>query len=315
MHLSQLKYLKRVSITDLHFEDRSPFAYGGIGNLYKVEAKRALSETIHSGTRLLLKTLAHSYSSAEVDHYFANLDSLARTLGERRHHFFSRLAIPLAIVDNRVGKPIGFLMREFSQDCTCNLNFSQGPKTAVQEVKIFLNAKTERERLGTPLLSREDKLWLIGDFLKTLSMLHDRDICVGDLSHSNLIVQHHKSNMRILFLDVDSFSIGGLPHPLGLQTSPLYRAPEEKLNSMSSNGQAGDVFKAALLITRLLSQLENPSQHSFDTVGIMRCSQTLHDFGGNTLISLLARSLSPNPDLRPSIQLISKVWNDELDYQ
>ena len=312
---SRIDFLKRIKLSDLVLEQKTPIAYGGLGNLYRVHAKRTLPGNIQVRKSMLLKTLSQSYSGQEKEEYFRNIDILAGELGQRRDHFYSRLALPLAIVENAKGTSIGFLMREFSQDCTCTLSYqSQGQKKAIQEVKLFLNSPDERLRLGTPVLSREDIFWLLGDFLKTLAMLHERGISVGDLSHSNLIVQHHKNSMRILFLDVDSFSVNGQPHPLGLQTSGLYRAPEELDQTKLENPFAADVYKAGLIVARLLSQINSPATHSYDLDDFSTSRQALEEFGGKTLLALLEKALLPFPSERPAVKLLSKVWNEELEY-
>lgn len=309
-----LPYLTTVQLQSLHLNNRDPVAYGGIGNLYSVRARATLPGGIKIKEPLLLKTLDRSHSGNEQEAYFRNIDSLARALGAKRHHFFSRLALPLALVENGPGNLVGFLMREFSEDCKYLLPLSSGAKSALQEVKIFLNSQSQRLEYGTPRLSREDVLWLVGDFLSTLGMLHERSVSVGDLSHSNLIVQHHRSSMRVLFLDVDSFSINGAPHPLGLQTSPLYRAPEEIVGMEATSPFSSDVYKAGLIVARLLCQLAEKDEHSYDVVDLSRCRQFIVEFGGQTLVSLFERALSEDPGDRPSALLLSKVWNDELSY-
>jgi serine/threonine protein kinase len=227
------------------------------------------------------------------------------------HHFYSRLAIPIAVVEKTPGNPIGFLMREFKSGCVYTFTGSYETSEQLQELKIFFNSRSEQKRLGTPDLSKFEIQILIGDLLNTLAKLHERGIVVGDVSHSNLVIQKEAKKIRMIFLDVDSFSSFLEGHPLGLQRSLLYEAPEEE---MGQSSLATDVYKAALLIVRLMSQISGNSENTYAINSIEFCEQEIRAFGGGTLVEMVRRALAVSPDNRPTAAILSKVWNDELRY-
>jgi serine/threonine protein kinase len=303
--------LKRILLRDLDPTTRNPIARGGLGLLFRVEPKRKLSDTILKSNKYFLKVLHGNYSDEQCGLYFENLDEIWRLLSVQSHHFYSRLAIPIAVVEKAPGQPIGFLMREFRAGCVYTFTGSFETSEQLQELKIFLNSRSEQKRLGTPELSRFEIQTLIGDLLNTLAKLHERGIVVGDVSHSNLVVQKESKKIRMIFLDVDSFSSFLDGHPLGLQKSLLYEAPEEELGQSSL---ATDVFKAALLIVRLMSQISVESDNSYATNSIEACELEIKNFGGETLVEMVKRALAVSPDSRPTAALLSKVWNDELRY-
>ena len=303
--------LKRVFLRDLEPTTKSPITRGGLGLLYRVVPKRKLSDTLLKSNKYFLKVLHENFSEDLRELYFENLDEICRLLSVQSHHFYSRLAIPIAVVEKAPGNPIGFLMREFQSGCVYTFTGSYETSEQLQELKIFLNSRSEQKRLGTPKLSKFEIQTLIGDLLNTLAKLHERGIVVGDVSHSNLVIQKEPKKIRMIFLDVDSFSSFLDGHPLGLQKSPLYEAPEEEHGQSSL---ATDVYKAALLIVRLMSQISSDSENTYTLNSIEACEQEIRDFGGVTLVEMVKRALAASPDSRPTAALLSKVWDDELRY-
>lgn len=310
----QEERLPRVALSDFVVEDKAPLKSGGLGNVYRVRAGTSLGNNFYRGTPYLIKVLRGKFSEYEKASYFENIERVWRLLGPNRHHFASRIALPLAIVQNERNQPVGFVMKEYKNGCVAKLHGLAGPFEALQELKLFMNSPSERAIFGTPRLERFESLALVGDFLDTLGKIHTRGITVGDISHSNVILHRDESKMRAIFLDFDSFGLLDAPHPLGIQTSLLYTSPEERTPGFSAATHASDTYKAVLLAVRLLSQQTGYSENSFSLSDLTECRALIREFGGDSMTRLLERALGENPEMRPTAALIGKLWGEELTY-
>jgi serine/threonine protein kinase len=194
-------------------------------------------------------------------------------------------------------------MREFNEGCFFTKTYSDGQKVeSLLELKVFLNSESERKRLGVPQLSTLDRIQIVADMLGTLAKLHQQGLVVGDLSGSNLLLQRKASRMgavRVLFLDVDSFWFGGVSHPSGPESTLHWRSPEELEISSLPPSKATDVYKAALLIRRLMHQDANTGSASYDIYNSRISNQALERIGGATLTKLISAALNSKITARP----------------
>ena len=261
----------------------------------------------------MAKILHGSYTPDYAQGYFKNLDSISSMLEDQFPFFYSRIAMPLAILENEKSEPVGFLMREFRKGCFYTQNRLQGKTQALQELKLFLNSRSERRKFNTPKLSSRQTIALVGDFLNTLNSLHNRNFVVGDVSASNLIVQidpEKPNKPRMIFLDVDSFSLSTSDfQPAGVDT-PLYVVPEHQVQPNLRPTFQSDVYKAALVIVRLLSQSSGFEGHSFDLVETEHSNEFLSARGAGFVVEILEQCLSDNPENRPPIAFLAKAWKE-----
>lgn len=307
--------LPRFEERDLLYESTEAFSSGGQGLLYSVTARTQLSDEVLAKKQYLLKKLRKHQSSSELTRYFNNLDSIHRELIKPKSYFHSRLALPLGIVESD-GRPVGYLMRKFESGCYATLSKSRGDIPTLQQFSIFLNSKDEQDQFRTPQLGRMEVCFAIADFLSTLAMLHDRNIILGDISSANLVLQNVEKQpnvYRTIFLDVDAFCVSGRQPREYVEDSFQYEVPERRLGGQIPNFQT-DVYKAALIVIRLMSQLDDSGSHSYSLRDLDRCEDLLKEFGGNTMVELFRRACSADPSLRPTASLLANVWKAELKY-
>jgi serine/threonine protein kinase len=310
----QEERIPRVSLAAFDTDSSAPIKSGGLGNIYRVKTGSRVGGNFRPGNPYLLKALRGNFSLSEKSAYFEHLEALWRKFGPNRHHYASRIAVPLALVEGKYSQPVGYLMKEYREGCISTLHGQNGAFEALQELKLFLNSKSERDFFSTPTLTELEALTFIGDFLTTMAKIHERGVTVGDLSASNLILQKGDSKLRAIFLDFDSFGIVGQTHPLGHQRSPLYVAPEENTAQFGQATFASDTYKAILLISRLLAQVAGYSADSFSLNSLDVSEELIREFGGATMLRLLERALSKDPYQRPSTAQIAKIWGDEIDH-
>lgn len=294
--------LPRILLQDLESTSQgAPIAQGGRGTIYPARPRRKLSPEIVLNGRYLLKRPRNLPKNVSTEALSRHLDEIHKRLNSESY-FKSRLAMPLAVVE-KDGEFFGYLMPEFSEGCYFTKTFSSGEsKPALQELKIFLNSEQERQVLGVPYLDLGMKIAALADIFETLAKLHESGLVVGDFSGSNLVLQNkatRKSNLRVLFLDVDSFSYKGGNHPLGLESTLHWRSPEEVEDGSLRANRPTDVYKASLLVRRLLHQEENTGGSSYDLYRSKISTNVMETISGANLSELIARALDPKPSARP----------------
>ena len=295
--------LPRIQLSDLNPRSGGkPLARGGRGVIYQVSPKRKLSDQILQDGKYLLKKQRYSNATVNSDSIADHLDEIHKRLQGKFSYFRSRLALPLAIVEDK-GKFLGYLMPEFDEGCYFNKTlFSAEVTQALQEVKIQLNSQSERKALSVPEISTSTRFAILVDVLETITQLHECGLVVGDISGSNLIIQDkatRKHSQRVIILDVDSFSYQGGKHPFGAESTIHWRSPEELKKPDYAPTKSSDVYKIGLLIRRILHQNLNSGTGSFDIYKSKVANKVLKELGGVEMANLVARALSVDRNERP----------------
>lgn len=294
--------LPRLQLSDLEPSSRDPLAQGGRGSIYRVKLRRMLSPDLVLGVTYLLKVPREKLTVSAGKSMESHLDELHKRLQTEANFFPSRLALPIAIVE-RDENYVGYLMREFNDGCYFEKKFTYGGvELARQELKIFLNSHSERVQLGVPSINTRRKVQIAAEVFNTLALLHEKGLVVGDLSGSNLILQNKKSKtsaLRVIYLDVDSFSYRSGRESMGHESTLHWRSPEELQTPGIPATKASDVYKAALLVRRLFHQERDSGSNSYDIYKSKISNQVLSELGGPALADLISRAINVTVEARP----------------
>jgi serine/threonine protein kinase len=312
--------LPRLDIADFNLESDVPVASGGRGILWRLRAKRLLPGGVGIRNPYLLKCPNSSLGPSGARELMSHLDEACKKLNiADRAKFESRLAMPLAIVEEGEKGYLGYLMKEFESGCTFVLKYSDGStKQVLRQLQFYLNSERERFEANVPTMSRSEIMLHLEDFLRTLGLLHKRGLVVGDISSTNIIFQKKrdsKNAARTILLDVDSFT-NGQGHPLGEEVTNNWAAPEE----ISHYGDyfastKSDLYKAGLLLVRLLDQMCDGQTESYALTHSDSVFRFVYEFGGKNALAVLLTSLQPNPDSRPDAgQLLSALTDTHAGF-
>lgn len=301
---------------DLVFENEGrPFASGGQGKLFKVTPKRKLSQKVDLGGRFLFKAPLKRAIVQSPQAQLQRLEQLFVRLARADGYLLSRVAAPLAAVKSDESEFEGFLMKEFSEGCYFEKTYSSGEgQWVLNELKNHLISFKERKLMSVPDLDEFTRLQLVADLFKTLSLIHEAGLIVGDLSSSNLVVQAksgRRNENRLVFLDVDSF-LGAENLSQPVPSTLHWRSPEE-IEAGSSVSKKSDVYKAALASIRLLHQAMVLREDTSDLYSSEEANLILEHYGGKTLLNRFLDSLDDNPSRRPTSQEISFLLSQSLD--
>jgi serine/threonine protein kinase len=275
-----------------------------------VTPKEPLAGNNNLGTRYLIKAVPKAISVE----YRANAARVFRQVLQNRHlaqHLKSRVAFPLADVLDQTSGDYFLLMKEFSEGCQSVCQIRRTSRLIQNKFTIFINSRSQRQIFGTPELGQVRTVQLLGDFLATLASLHSLSIIIGDVSAENLLVQTKsktRSSIRTIFIDADTFSLLGFPHPYGLQSTPHYFSPLDEEDPKHVATMADDIYKAGLILIRLLAQVSGSMEHSYDLYSIGPAKSTLLQMGGIELVALVDRCLSIDPIARPTAQELFETW-------
>jgi serine/threonine protein kinase len=294
-----------------------PISIGGRGAIYPVTPKRQLGTDIVLNGKYMMKTPRTSLSAGKSAAYERHLDEITNQLKSNISHFESRMAVPRAIVEHK-GAFVGFLMKEFSDGCYFTKTFTDGERAnKLLELKEFLNSEIERNKLSVPKMTTLDRVSVLADLFTTLTKLHEQDLVVGDLSGSNLLLQKKASRLgsvRVLYLDVDSFWHGQNHHSGASESTLHWRSPEELKSPHHIPSKPSDVYKAGLMVRRLLHQEINTGSSSFDIYSSRVANEALLKLGGVGLVELVNLSLSPKPKDRPTAMQLAFHFKAAADH-
>ena len=314
--------LTRVQVKDLRSTNGGKsIAVGGWGIIYPVTPKRQLATDIILNGAYLLKAPRVTPQAADSTAFETHLDEITRRIKFESTYFESRMAVPRAIAE-RDSRFVGFLMREFSEGCYFTKKYSDGEEVnSLLQLKEFLNKDSERNKVNVPKLKTIDRVEMIADMFTTLAKLHEHGLIVGDISGSNLVLQKKASrtgNLRVLFLDVDSFWHLGAPHPHGPSSTLHWRSPEEIKNPQLGPTKQSDVYKAALMARRLLHQEANTGTSSFDIYSSRVANETLTLLGSPSLTERISKALNVRANIRPKAMELAfefKTLSEQLREQ
>lgn len=196
------------------------------------------------------------------------------------------LTWPLAVVVGDDG-PVGFLMYRVPPDFEASIRTPSGGRRAVLREAQYLIADSPRaRRLGITEPSDAQRLELLWRLADTIAFLHDRRIVVGDLSSRNVLWS--EVDARIVLVDCDSMVLGGVgsPHPPAATVD--WDDP-----ALAHPAASSDIYKLGLFAVRTLAR-------RFQT----RSPDDARAALDSTARMLIERSLSSDPDLRPS----ARAW-------
>lgn len=262
------------------------------------------------GDKFLLKAVLPNLRENINQMLGVHLDRVYSKLEADLGYFSSRLAIPTAVVLKQ-GSEIGFLMHELTGSATFGrLSFDGSTTRSLRQIEYFFNKENERKKQHVPELPLDAIVAFLADMFETLARLHASNVVVGDISASNLVVQKGESlkfRRRAIFLDVDSFVVEGEGHPLGPEMTPYWQAPEERFG-IALPTKASDVYKAALVVRRLLHQAGSTGGASFGLVQSTVADEILERLSGQQLGRLISSAVSANPKARPTSQSIAEAF-------
>lgn len=200
-------------------------------------------------------------------------------------------AWPSAVV-TREGAPVGFLMRSVPSMYTFSfpgLSPRTPARTKLTAFEFLLNGDDYTRRIGLGL-GDEQRTALLASVASVLAGLHRLGVAVGDLSPKNLLFARQPARDCFL-IDCDAFRLHGA------SVLPQAETPDWALPAGEEKGTtAGDVYKFALLVVRLLAR----SQTATDVADLRNADRHL--------LRLLRRSLSPVPRNRP----VAGQWEEQL---
>lgn len=302
--------LRKIPIQRLELINRSEKFAGGFGSICKAKL------LVDSGPRLgvnsihMYKRIVSGLSVEERPFFERHLNELAdRLLFDDGGHLESRLASPKALITDLKGQVLGFLMPEFANGCYFEKRYTFGPARPAQRLlSDFLNFGAEQKRLGVPSLELIDRLDYTVDFWKSLALLHERNILVGDISPYNLILQDtsaRANRRRVIFVDVDSFLIASKA-PWRTPVSTLnWRVPEDGTSVTSVPTPGSDVYKGTLFTLRLLHHAFESSSTSFSLRNPGSAKAFFENNSAKKMSSLVSQGLRENPKARPSAREIA----------
>lgn len=116
---------------------------------------------------------------------------------------YEGICFPVAVLYNRFGQPVGYLMPE-----------AKGYSIQSSIFRKYLFMKK------LPGWKKEDLVQCAITILFKIKYLHDNNILIGDINPTNFLVV---SPTEVYLVDTDSFQIDDLPCPVGF---PLFTAPE-----------------------------------------------------------------------------------------
>lgn len=217
-----------------------------------------------------LPVIVKIYRHKRTPEYFARLRELHDVLTRRgslstvrtqlSHDFVkSRIAFPIGLMMAE-NEPVGYAMRDFSLDGNITINLTNGNSELVPStLDHFVDQEDSQISKGIRPLTTDERLQIFRDLTTTISLLHEGNIIVNDLSFRNVIFARkpkaRNNHVRACLLDADSFQI--------IRSSGEIEQPEDTHGfrvGNNTNGYERDFRKLCRLGLRLLERQSSGSR-------------------------------------------------------
>ncbi|MDR3047403.1 MAG: hypothetical protein LBU51_07310 [Bacteroidales bacterium] len=292
------------------------------GNLYKtaVALKKYKSEHL-------------SGNETAVEYYLDELISIKNRVSDDHKTILNQYTTwPLRLIYEN-GRICGYIMHLIPDMFYTNVNIPlMGSKRVLSSFDFILQPNEFRLNNNLPRISDKGMARLISSLLKILTVLHEEDIVLGDLSPNNILLyidSNDQAKNRPLFIDTDSVRIVKNTHPLKQLHSPEWEPPESKkamaeLLGLPANvdpnkkmsleittkiqNKETDVYKICLAITRLYHDGEHRSSIISSKYAQEKVAEKISDgFSDKVLLGL-----SDNPQERPTLNALYNCLIDAL---
>lgn len=151
------------------------------------------------------------------------------------------------VLDGR--RLVGFVMRRVPDSFSDAVRLPSGTQRRVLREAQYLMAPAVRaRRLQVPAISTRVRLEVVWSLVSALAFLHQRRMVVGDLSTRNVLWQ--PAPARVLLVDCDSFTLGGVGSPL----PPAFTVDWEDPAQPDLAAASADVYKLGLFVVRALGR-------------------------------------------------------------
>jgi len=276
-----------------------------------------------------------SENGAAIESFLRSLIDFRKNLPDGMRKIIDNYTLwPQRLVyDYDNNKTCGFTMQLIPDLFFTKIKVAGTDETKESNLDFVLHGSDFRKKHGLPPLSAKGRAKIVYDFLRIISILHNHDYTLGDLSPKNMLVYVDKQNQgrnRILLIDTDSYRKKGSIHPLRQLHTPDWIPPEcqkasRELNSLTPNAnpnklarlqidmfiqnQYTDVYKVCLAVTRLY--------HDGDHASIITQSETadkrLRKDIGIEFAEYVLRGLSDNPNDRPNIEALLTCFMNSMN--
>jgi len=161
-------------------------------------------------------------------------------------NLISTASWPCAVVDDG-GDITGFVMPSIPDEFFTDFRTAMGPSRVAAEFQHLLNdPHVLAMRFPSGVISDRQRYELLQQVASALKFLHDRGVCVGDISPKNLLFSLSPTP-AIYFVDCDAMRVNGVSLANQMET-PGWQIPAgEEMATTSS-----DRYKLGLLALRLL---------------------------------------------------------------
>ena len=292
---------------------------GGTAKVYKVPAGAfPIPFAIKRYTDKIL-----SENGSAIESFLRSLIEFRKNLPDNIRRVIDQYTVwpQRLLYDHDSGKVCGFTMQLIPELFFTKMPVVDEVESKESNLDFILHGSEFRRKRGLPVLTSKGRARIIYDFMQIVSVLHDHDYVLGDLSPKNMLISVDANDQirnRVLFIDTDSYRKKGSIHPLQQLHTPDWIPPEclkasAELGNLTPNAnpnqiarlqidmfiqnQCTDVYKMCLAITRLYHDGEHaaiiPSSESAD--------ERLQSDIGVGFARDVKQGLSDNPDERPSV--------------
>ena len=253
---------------------------GGQGVVYKAPNVK----TVFSRTMVFKEYKKATLASLDVDALKAIpefLESLPYRDGAK---LIDIAAWPCRIVEDR-DRVIGFVMPSIPDDFFTDFSTAKGQSRVVAEFQHLLNTpQVLAMRFGGNIITDRQKYELLRKVASSLSFLHERGVCVGDMSPKNMLFSL-QGPPSVYFIDCDAMRVKGVSLSQQLET-PGWEVPrgEERATVFS------DRYKLGLLAMRMILGEQDARDPS-------RLPNSVPDELRKVIVDTLKRSADKRPTL------------------